>query len=279
MTAKKHAYVLMVDKIGWDSLANVTSGINREYMRTYADLPEFDVPKGALVEVDPDSLDFKMSLNVICLDGVGSLHPKWPLSETSDENESLVKLSVIFKELLPIEQEVYEMFVPLKPSSRYAILTSESLLEILSCKVGQLVDYSPKPFGWTERSLPGIIQYIGPLKQPRGSSYGCVGAEETPGTWVGVELIESRAGNCDGRFNGVRYFSAQPLGAVFTTIDHLRPLRENELSLSSMPKSKKVVREGRSASLKGNFSFFFWIIFKIIITAFFGLSSNWCPFW
>ncbi len=99
------SYLLMHDKMGWRSVTSAGT-MQEEYLRTYGDLPDVDVPKGTLVEVDPSG-DFdprtNISVNVVSLD---------------DRRE--VNVSLLIKELLPIEDGVHRRLLPLRPQERWA---------------------------------------------------------------------------------------------------------------------------------------------------------------
>lgn len=94
----KYSYVLMVDKRGWRSLERAQVGLNTDYLRVHRCLPEVDVEKGSLVQVDPlggplpgmqgPSESSKVcSVTVICADQ----------SNDGEGVDGTIKLSVLMK--------------------------------------------------------------------------------------------------------------------------------------------------------------------------------------
>ena len=93
-------------------MSRANAGLNADYMKIDRKLPEVDVPKGALVEVDM-SENFSLSssgngvmtsVNVVCLDEPATSFPHHKdvrllstMTSPEDDKEAKVKLSVVFK--------------------------------------------------------------------------------------------------------------------------------------------------------------------------------------
>ncbi len=171
------AYVLMHDKKGWSSLAHQAQYLRYvcpTKQRTFPariipchvplrtqppGVSDVDVEKGTLVEVDPDG-DFdprtNISVNVVSLD-----HPE-------------VRVSLLMKELLPIEEGVFQRLIPLRPSERYSVMTDDRRGRMLAAGVGDTV-YCVTSSRYKE---VGMVQYVGPLRGVKGG-----------GIFYGVELL------------------------------------------------------------------------------------------
>ena len=90
-------------------------------------------------------------------------------------DEPRLKLTVLRKELIPIEPGIADVLRPLKPLRRYEIMTDRSRHPVLTAQVGDTVFYSPIR-DWRTAGV-GLVQYVGPVK------------ELGEGTWFGIELI------------------------------------------------------------------------------------------
>jgi len=264
--ARRNAYVLMRDKIGRKSLSRNLNQTN--YMRITNDLPEVDVPKGTLVEIDvdgflnnrknPSSNCISNSVSVVCIDDVASEESQDLLFKTRDrdrnhldssqENKAKIKFAVTFKELFPVEHEACELLLPLAPSARYTMVSSPDRLKMLaSCRAdGQTRALVRRPEGGPP--LTGLIQFVGPIPpyspstHPRQSSYASLNdldgrQTDQPGAWIGLELLDRNSwGECDGTVNGVRLFKTRQCGAIFVTVDQLYLYEEEkEFSLKEQP--------------------------------------------
>lgn len=222
MSKKKvHAYLLLVDRPnGWriqptkDLLQNL-----EDYLRTDLQLPSVYVTKGTLVEYDPLCVPVDISgksINVISLD------------------DHHIKVSVLMKELMPIESSHYDLLLPLEPFKRFDLVCNTKWRPILDVKVGDTVWYyrSTKAasvaaksringnFGHVSNACNekdvGFVRYVGPLRNKVGS-------------WIGVELfLDPDRGNSNGTHASQQYFEADDSSSVFTVINHLFIYDEDE---------------------------------------------------
>ncbi len=248
-------YVLMHDKKGWTSLAASAGGASG-YLRVHhgAELPDVDVEKGTLVEVDPTG-DFdprtNISVNVVCVE-----RPE-------------IKLSLLTKELMAIEDGQFQRLLPLKPSERYDVLTDERRFRMFSAGVGDTVYCVTSAQFKEARHLclifrlatsthdlslfflvqVGMVQYVGRVK--------ALG----PGVFYGIELLvgwitnllvinlvrlcfcrsikDSDRGMTDGRMGNQQYFVAAPLSSVFVNISKLYYYDDRQPRLPARSKNSR----------------------------------------
>ncbi|XP_059088611.1 ubiquitin carboxyl-terminal hydrolase CYLD-like [Tigriopus californicus] len=196
----QYPYMLMLDCRGWRQRPG--SPEQKAYMSWHG-LPEQNVPKGTLVELNAGAMV------------AGHLNSAPVTILSLDHGPEEVRMTVLVKELIPIEEEDYLRLLPLPPDQRYELLTDEIRHPILKAIVGDTVWYCPA----SGRRDVGMIQYIGPVK---GLS---------PGHWLGVELLDCNKGTSDGSFGRCRYFSAPRLSSVFGTVGDLLPY-QSQASLS-----------------------------------------------
>jgi len=225
---KIHAYILKVDREnGWKAIPSEKIAQNIDYLRT--NFTNFSlsntilVPKGTLVEFDPLCTPIEKgtrSINVISLD------------------EKDVKVSVLMKELVPIESHHYEILLPLTPIQRHDLISNEKWRSILEVNVGDTVWYyrSSKAASVAAKSRlngnygnvsnasgekdVGFVRYVGNLESANN---------RLKGFWIGVELfLEANRGDCNGTWKTTKYFDANENSSVFTTVNHLYIYDEEE---------------------------------------------------
>lgn len=146
-----------------------------------------------------------------------------------------VKVSVLMKELRPLEPHQYELLLPLTPSQRIDLIAdSRWRSTVLEVKVGDTVWFyrSSKAasvaaksringnFGHVSNASRekdvGFVRYVGQIKGRKGF-------------WIGVELfLDPNRGENNGTFLGHKYFEAEEYSSVFTTVNHLYVYDEDE---------------------------------------------------
>jgi len=161
-----------------------------------------------------------------------------------------IKVSVLLKELKPLEPIHYELLLPLTANQRFDLISNPLWAPILDLKVGDTVWHYKSAnaasvaakarlngnFGHvynasSEKNV-GFVRYIGPIQEE---------SKSPAGFWIGVELfLDPDRGNS----NGKGYFDdANDNSSVFTTINHLyaydeaRDLEQIEQKIGRLEKS------------------------------------------
>lgn len=216
-------YLLLVDRTGWQTFKPSELKANTEYLRLHSSLPDVAICRGTLVEVDPLCAPFDPrthnSVNVVSLDN------------------SSFKMSVMMRELRPLQPREFDILLPMTPQDRLELLMEQGRSAILDCKVGDTVWYyrSAKVASVAAKSRSngiygrgqvrngsaekdvGFVRYVGPLERCQD------------GIFFGIELfLDPNRGDCDGTYKGQTYFAAPPYSSVFTTANHLFPYNEDE---------------------------------------------------
>ncbi|KAK9510440.1 hypothetical protein O3M35_005228 [Rhynocoris fuscipes] len=130
--------------------------------------------------------------------------------------------------LIHVDKSVWPLIcaVP-QPTERIFLLRNKELCnEFTKLQVGSIVRVLND-----DQYSDAVIRYIGPV------------SKKGPGTFFGVELLESDKGDCDGKYHSTRYFSCPPNRGMFLAIHQIMPKTYYPSQINPQSKSVHQLRD------------------------------------